>query len=253
MVCDLINNHGGIVLDLSDIAIVLTGTICPNTTLANKRLDFQVRRKEYLKAIHFYRQFGTVYFLENSAYPLYEDQDFQGIPNVFIRKFDVSKFPDRGKGFQEFEMLDAWVNSEENLPTRWIKVTGRYIYENFPIILDECHDNKSINIIINQYLFSKRTDVAIFCTKTKFYQDNILGIYQQCDDKNNHLVIEKIMNQNLANVKKTNFSRFKTYLKCNGIAGWTGKAISNIWLDTVNSNTMRFNYLLDKRYIWISF
>lgn len=235
----------------SDIAIVLTGTIMPNTSLVNNHLDPQARRNEYLAAINFYRQFGRVYFLENSTYPLAEDPDFQDMPNLSIRKFPVSNFPERGKGFQEFEMIDAWINSENNLPSRWIKVTGRYIYQDFQKILAEC-DRNSKSIIINQYLFAKWADVALFCTTTAFYQQHLIGIYQQCDDKKG-ICAEKVMNANLNKVAKTSFSRFKIYLKCSGIAGSTGKTISNVWLDAINSTVMGFNYLLDKRYIWISF
>jgi hypothetical protein len=238
-------------LNSKDIAIVLTGTITPNTNLVSNYLDPQARRNEYLAAIHFYRQFGKVYFLENSTYPIDDDADFQNIPNVLIRKFPVSNFFDRGKGFQEFEMIDAWITSEENIPVKWIKVTGRYIYQDFQQIIDECRKNTQ-SITINQYLFAKWADVALFCTTTTFYQNHLIGIYQHCDDSKG-LCMEKVMNTNLRKLPKASFLRFKIYLKCTGIAGSTGKVISNIWLDAINSTVMYLNYLLDKRYIWISF
>jgi hypothetical protein len=238
-------------LDSSTIAIVLTGTITPNTNLVNKHLDPQARRNEYLAAINFYRQFGQVYFLENSTYDLDRDPDFHNIPNVSIRKFPVSNFADRGKGFQEFEMIDAWIKSEEQLPVKWVKVTGRYIYPDFQKIIDECQRNTQ-SITINQYIFAKWADVALFCTTTAFYQNHLIGIYQQCDDSSG-MCMEKVMNANLNKLSKTAFLRFKTYLKCTGIAGSTGKVISNPWLDVLNSTVMRLNYLLDKRYMWISF
>ena len=238
-------------MNSTNIAIVLTGTITPNTNLVNNHLDPQARRTEYLAAINFYRQFGEVYFLENSIYPLDRDPDFQDLPNVFIRKFPVSNFPDRGKGFQEFEMIDAWINSEINLPEKWIKVTGRYIYPDFQKILRECTQNTQ-SITINQYLFARWADVALFCTTTDFYQNYLIGIYQQCDDSKG-LCMEKVMNANLSKLSKASFLRFKIYLKCTGIAGSTGKTISNMWLDAINSTVMRLNYLLDKRYMWISF
>jgi hypothetical protein len=239
------------ILGQSKIAIVLTGTITPNTTLFNNHLDSQARRNEYLAAINFYRRFGEVYFLENSTYSLTQDPDFQDIPNVFIRKFPVSNFPDRGKGFQEFEMIDTWINNEVNLPQKWIKVTGRYIYQDFQQIIDECLKNTQ-SITINQYLFAKWADVALFCTTTAFYRNHIMGIYQQCDDRQD-LCMERVMNANLSKLSETTFLRFKIYLKCTGIAGSTGKVISNAWLDAINSTLMRLNYLLDKRYMWISF
>ncbi len=244
--------YGVVILESKDIAIVLTGTITPNTTLANKHLDPQARRKEYLNAIDFYRQFGTVYFLENSIYLLGDDPEFQDIPNVLIRKFPVSNFPEKGKGFQEFEMIDAWINSEVDLPLRWIKVTGRYIYQDFAKIRQECDKNISIDMMINQYLFSQWADVAIFCIKTDYYQQYILGIYNQCDDRS-RILIERVMYNQLTKSSKNNIRRFHTYLKCLGIAGSTGKEINNSWTNLINSNIIRWNYLIDQRYIWLSF
>lgn len=238
-------------MDSTKIAIVLTGTISPNTNLVSNHLDPQARRNEYLNAIRFYSQFGKVYFLENSIYNLDQDSEFQNIPNVLIRKFPVSNFFDRGKGFQEFEMIDAWINSEVALPEKWIKVTGRYIYQDFQKILDECHRHTQ-SITINQYLFAKWADVALFCITTNFYQNHIIGIYQQCDDRKG-LCIEKVMNANLSKLSKASYLRFKGYLNCTGIAGSTGKEISNSWLDAINASLMRLNYLVDKHYIWISF
>ena len=238
-------------MNSTNIAIVLTGTITPNTKLFNNHLNPQTRRNEYLAAINFYRQFGEVYFLENSIYSLEQDPDFHNIPNVSIRKFPVSSFPDRGKGFQEFEMIDAWINSETNLPSKWIKVTGRYIYQDFQKILKECNQN-SQSITINQYLFAKRADVALFCTTTNFYKNHLIGIYRQCDDSQG-IHIEGVMNANLTMLSKSSFLRFKIYLKCTGIAGDTGRRISSTWLDAINSRVMRLNYLLDKRYVWLSF
>lgn len=233
------------------VSIVLTGTIVPNTVLFSKYLDPQVRRKEYLTAIHFYRNFGTVYFLENSSYPLEEDNEFCSIPNVIIRKFPISNFPDRGKGFQEFEMLDAWINSEIDIPPKWIKVTGRYLYKNFQKILDECF-TRNQSIIINQYKFAKRADVALFCTTTDFYQNHIIDMYQKCDDSKD-IIVENVMNATLSKIDKISLTRFKVYLKCIAISGSTGKIISNIFLDAVNASISSCTYLLDRRYIWLSF
>ena len=87
-------------MNLTNIAIVLTGTITPNTNLVNNHLDPQARRNEYLAAINFYRQFGEVYFLENSIYPLDRDPDFQDIPNVFIRNFQYQFFLIEVKDFR---------------------------------------------------------------------------------------------------------------------------------------------------------
>jgi hypothetical protein len=234
-----------------NLGIVLTGTIIPNTTLHTQYIDPEARRQEYLNAINFYRHFAPVYFLENSAYNLKSDPAFKDIPNVTIHQFKASS-PLRGKGFQEFEMLDQWVNLEPDLPDRWIKVTGRYIYPDFQKILSECVRNQDIALIINQYLFANHSDTALFCIKTDYYRKNISGLYRLCDDTQG-LLIEKVLNTKLKQLSKKDFRRFLSHLYCEGVAGHTGKSIRNRWVDSLNSRIRDVNYWVDRRYIWLSF
>jgi hypothetical protein len=234
-----------------NLGIVLTGTIIPNTTILTQYIDPEARRQEYLNAIHFYRSFAPVYFLENSAYNLKSDCAFQDIPNVTIHQFKASS-PSRGKGFQEFEMLDQWINLKPNLPERWIKVTGRYIYPDFQKILNECIRNQNISLIINQYLFANHSDTALFCIKTDFYRKTIYGLYRLCDDSQG-LLIEKVLNTKLKQLSKEDFKRFLSHLYCEGVAGHTGKTIRNRWVDSLNSRIRDINYWVDRRYIWLSF
>jgi hypothetical protein len=232
------------------LGIVLTGTIIPNTVIDLKHVDPESRRQEYIKAIHFYRSFAPVYFLENSSYDLSKDRDFQDIPNVTIHQFNASS-PSKGKGFQEFEMLDGWVDIEPRLPKRWIKVTGRYLYPNFHRILDECIRSSSVQLIIDQYLFAKHSNTALFSIDTDFYVKNIYGLYSLCDDSQ-RLIIEKVLFKTLTQVPKKEFKRFSIDLRCEGIAGHTGREISNRWVDSLNSRIRDINYWFDRHYIWLS-
>jgi hypothetical protein len=233
------------------LGIVLTGTIIPNTTLHTQYTDPEARRQEYLDAIHVYRNFAPVYFLENSAYNLQNDRAFRDIPNVIVHQFEAS-FPSKGKGFQEFEMLDQWMQLEPNLPERWIKITGRYLYLDFRKILNECIQAQDISLIINQYLFANHADTALFCIKTDFYQKNISGLYRLCDDSQG-LLIEKVLNTKLRQLPSKDFKRFLSHLCCEGVAGHTGKSIRNRWIDELNSRIRDINYWIDRRYIWLSF
>jgi hypothetical protein len=45
--------------------------------------------------------------LENSTHALESDPAFQPADGFHVRHFPPSAHPERGKGFQEFEMLDA--------------------------------------------------------------------------------------------------------------------------------------------------
>jgi hypothetical protein len=232
-------------------AIVLTGTIVPNTDLYTKYINPQQRRQEYLDALYFYSQFGRVYFLENSSYPLENDADFQHIPNVVLRKLPISAFPQKGKGFQEFEMLDCWVAQERDIPHSWLKVTGRYIYFYFQEIYNECLSNPDKDLIINQYLFSKWSDTGLFFIETDYYRKNIAGLYSKCNDRDN-LFVEAVLFDRLKSLNTKEFKRFSNHLICTGIAGHTGKKIQNKWRDVINSRIREFNYIFDKRYIWFS-
>lgn len=232
-------------------AIVLTGTIIPNTDLYTKYINPQQRRQEYLDALSFYSQFGQVYFLENSSYPLEEDVEFKNIPNVVLRKLPISSCPQKGKGFQEFEMLDYWVSWEQDIPQAWLKVTGRYVYLKFQEIHSECLNRQNKKIIINQYLFSKWSDTGLFFVETDYYRKNILGLYSRCND-NDGLFLEAVLFKKLKSLNQKEFQRFSSHLTCVGIAGHTGKKIQNDWLDAINARIRDINYMFDKRYIWLS-
>ena len=124
-------NEEGAIMPPNDLAIVLTGTIVPSAPFTVHN-DPRIRRREYLEAIRFYSEFAPVYFLENSPYPLGDDAEFNQFPNVRLRQRPLSTKPERGKGYQEFEMIDGWLLNEPQPPRRWVKITGRYLYRNLP-------------------------------------------------------------------------------------------------------------------------
>ncbi len=230
--------------------IVLTGTIVPNTSNQLQHNDPNVRKSEYLAAIKFYSQFAPVYFLENSTYPLLVDENFQNSPNVFIRKLPVSKSPEKGRGFQEFEMIDHWLNDEIHVPSKFLKITGRYIYENIATILNECCNNVASNLLINQYRFSGFTESAIFWIATDYYQQQLAGLYNECDDRTGWF-IEKALHKRLQFVDVNVCQRFKNSLICTGIEGFSGQKMRRNWRDQINQNVATISYMLDKKYLWL--
>jgi hypothetical protein len=66
--------------DMNKFAIVLTGTITPNS-IRTTHVDTMMRRQEYLNAVKFYTKFAPVFFLENSCYSLDQDKEFSEIQN----------------------------------------------------------------------------------------------------------------------------------------------------------------------------
>ena len=97
------------------IPLVLTATIVPNDALGS-HVDWQMRRREYLAALEFYRAASTVYFLENSSYDLLADRDFCELEGVALRKFEPSPDTQYGKGYLEFELPGSLVSGRGRPP-----------------------------------------------------------------------------------------------------------------------------------------
>jgi hypothetical protein len=202
------------------IAIVLTGTIIPNSILTF-HADPAIRRQEYLNSIHFYTNFAPVYFLENSNYPIEEDLDFASIPNLFLRKMDASMFYEKGKGYQEFEMLDRWIEQEKYPPNKWLKISGRYIFKNISSILEECLTDERINMVVDQVYRHNVAFTDIFYITTEYYTNQFKGIYKLCDDTTGDY-IEKIVYNKLRRNNQDLFRMFGNVPMLSVISGTTG-------------------------------
>lgn len=205
----------------SSIAIVLTGTIIPNT-IAVRHADPQKRRLEYLSALRYYSSFGQVYFLENSLYNLLEDKEFCSIPNAYMRKFPISRDISKGKGYQEFEMIDHWLTIEGNAPSVFFKITGRYIVNNFSRIYSECTRKPLENIIIDQHVREQIAITSLFCVNVNFYLSNLKGIYKECNDQSG-VWIERVMYKKLKDIDSTFFA---TPPCVQAISGTSGNVIT---------------------------
>lgn len=233
----------------TDLAIVLTGTIVPNAPFT-AHSDPQIRRREYLEAINFYRKFATVYFLENSTYALEDDAEFNKLSNVLIRKCPVSSSPERGKGYQEFEMIDCWLLSESELPLRWIKITGRYLYRNFSDLFENCCQQRQAQIIIDRCAFSQIARSYLFCVESEFYQQHIAGLYRECNDETGEWV-ERVLYRRLASLSKADARLFSLEPRLTGISGTTGGSIeTQSSRYQVKRILRKLNYLLNCRQLW---
>lgn len=236
-------------MPVDDLAIVLTGTIIPNAPFTAHN-DPAIRRREYLTAINFYRQFAPVYFLENSTYPLEEDQEFNQFPNVMLRQRPVSKAPERGKGYQEFEMIDGWLLNEPQPPHRWMKITGRYLYPNIEMLLSECPSEQSVGIIIDQCPRSRKARGYLFCVETEFYKKYLAGAYHGCDDASGRW-IEYVIYERLNQVPAPQVRLFAVEPRLSAISGSTGGNLETPLMKFVVKRILRqINYFFDKRRLW---
>ena len=161
--------------------VLITGTIIP-TVPGLQQSDVQSRRDEYLAALHFYRDALKlpIFFLENSGYDVEADKEFQDLfmQGIELMKFTPSEDPEKGKGYQEFEMLDNAVGQMPERYTSFIKITGRYIVENIKALA--CLPVNGLMADLHRK--TKVTITGSFISDRKFYSEYIDGLYNDCND-----------------------------------------------------------------------
>jgi hypothetical protein len=232
-----------------EIPIVLTATVIPNGITAAS-IHPETRLAEYVAALKFYLSFAPVVFLENSRYPLEQYPEFRQNPRLRLCRFDPSANPERGKGYQEFEMIDAWLASTVPLPARWLKITGRYQLKNIGTILDECRRNPRAGLIIDQVPRAGMARTYSFCVDTDFYRERIGGLYRQCDDRTGNW-IERILFRELKKASADEVRLFATQPRIAAIAGSSGAAFPTGRSQWLVKQTLRsVNRLVDRRYLW---
>lgn len=232
-----------------ELPVVLTATIVPNI-IGTVAINPEARLAEYLQVMQFCLQHAPVVFLENSSYPLEHHPEFTETPRLRVYRFPPSCNPERGKGYQEFEMLDSWMAAEPRPPARWLKITGRYQVLNLAAILAECRRGNSHPLLIDQIARSHQARTYLFCTDTVFYQEHLRGLFQQCDDRNGDW-IERVLFRELEKLPQSPNRLFKTQPRLRALAGSTGNpfpAGKFQWL--VKQSLRRLNRLVDERRLW---
>lgn len=231
-----------------ELAIVLTGTIIPNASYTS-HADWRVRRGEYLQAIKYYSNYGPVFFLENSHYDIFGDVDFSRLDNVHYRKFPPSSCPERGKGYQEFEMLQNWLLHEEIVPDRFIKVTGRYCLVNFRSIVLECATGCHVRMRVDQFTRGKYAQTRVFCAETGFFLRNLMNCYYDCDDAKGAWIERVLYKWLLPHDAQCEF--FVTEPIYDGVDGSTGRVIHRNWFRYLARTVLRrVNRQVDRTYLY---
>jgi hypothetical protein len=234
----------------TEIPIVLTGTIIPNQ-IVGAASDPEMRAAEYLAALAFYQQFAPVIFLENSGYALERHAGFRETARLQVRRFAPSTQPERGKGYQEFEMLDAWLAAGPQPPARWLKITGRYRMQNIRDLLRECAARPDCELIIDQVRRARAVRTYLFCVNTAFYRKQIAGAYLECDDRNGDW-IERVLFRKLKTAAGA-VGLFATQPRLAAIDGSSGTAFPSGRGQWLGKQILRnCNRLVDRKYLWYS-
>lgn len=203
-------------------AIVLTGTIVPAVDFVAVS-NTEQRRRQYLDTIHFYRRFAPVYFLENSEYDLIHDPDFR-LDGVHLRKFTMLPGASRGKGYQEFAMLDCWHDTERDPPARILKITGRYGITNVAKFLQEsCHAAPHL-ILIDRYTRTRVALTSHFSIGREMYAQTMYGHFREMDDAIG-LWAERVFYRALKG--RSDVYSFAHEPQLKGVSGSTGAALES--------------------------
>jgi hypothetical protein len=229
-----------------ELPIVLTATVTPNVT-GTASIHPETRLAEYRRVLQFCQQFAPVIFLENSRYPLERHPEFAGSPRLRVHRFAPSASPELGKGYQEFEMLDAWLASEPQPPARWLKITGRYHLTNLGALLAECRREKKHALLIDQLARQRFARTHLFCVTTAFYREQIKNLYQQCDDDRGEF-IEHVLFRALEKISPGQVRIFKTQPDFRARLGSTGNPLPSGSFQWFTKQCLRrVNHLVDER------
>jgi hypothetical protein len=103
-------------------------------------------------------------------------------PACRIIKCDPADHPARGKGYQEFQMLDHFVE-KVIVEDRFVKVTGRYLYVNFDRLFDRLGVMGQRHQLIIDCLTTRALALtSLFYADKQAYLEHLCGRYMQMDD-----------------------------------------------------------------------
>lgn len=218
--------------------LIITATITPNSNFVVQS-DALARRNEYLEVLKYYSSnfSGDIYFVENSAFDFEKDEGFQTLTkqeNVFILNFPKSNAFKKGKGYQEFEVLDKVLSQLENKYEEFIKVSGRYLTTNFKELITQ----ENSGIVIDRHQKKKVAITSFFRCKMDFYQKEIRGCFKNVNDDKG-IFIEHVIYDELKNVSKVKIDLFVKTPIYKGVSGSYGGSLNRHPLKTKLINIER--------------
>lgn len=182
------------------LPLVVTGTIVPQASFVFIQ-NWQTRRKQYLESLSAMIRETRVYFLENSTYDLENDPDFRH-PNLSLIKLrDTESAYELGKGFQEFRMLDAFLDRDE-APQRFIKLSGRRTLKQQAFF--QRRYARSGRQWFDLWQNDRFCDTSFFCCDRDFYRQHVKGLYREANDAAGR-IIEHVLYDALASLPNIQF------------------------------------------------
>lgn len=111
-----------------------------------------------------------------------DDAFFARTDGLHVIPFPRSAEVARGKGYQEFEMLDAFVAHHLH-EDAFIKITGRYLYKNIDLLAPRMIRELERNgIVIDMNSRLRMATSSLFAVTRPFYDMHLRGAYADMDD-----------------------------------------------------------------------
>lgn len=205
--------------------LIITATIKPNSNCVTVT-SAKIRRDEYVEVLKFYINHfsGDIFFVENSAYDFNNDEDFNNLfqlKNVQLIEFPKSIEVEKGKGFQEFEVLDFVVSQLGDKYDEFIKVSGRYLTINFNTLINQ----KNNGIIIDRHKKKNIAVTSFFRCKVDVYLKLLKNCYQEVNDGEG-IFVEHIVYNKLKETDNKNIDIFNETPFYKGISGSYGGSLN---------------------------
>lgn len=209
---------------MNQTAIILTATVNPIGPIVAQNSPAQ-RLAEYEESLQFYaeRLPHDLIVVENSGFNPETSKVAQALIDsgrLQWMAFAPSSNPEKGKGFQEFEMLDGAVAQLAGKYDSFVKITGRYLVPNAKDLIGRAPKG----IRIDRHRKMKVAITGFFQCRTEFYLQNLSGIYRNADDTKG-VFIEHVLYDVLARIPEEQIELFRQNPDYRGVSGSHGNSM----------------------------
>lgn len=212
---------------MQSTVLILTATIAPNSVMVSRR-DTQDRASDYAAALEFYTTyFSDIHFIENSAFDISTHErlaEATSSSGVKVYRYPPSGEKEKGKGYQEFEMMDAHLAAEGRRFDSYIKVSGRYICTNISSLAHQWSRRPEAQMMIDRHRKMRVAITGVFACRKEFYREQLMGRYAEADDSNGRY-IEHVLYDELEDRSAKEIQMWYTNPLLMGISGSYGGSL----------------------------
>lgn len=231
--------------------ILLTACINPNGMPYTTLQDCDVRKQQYIDALHFYldNSRAKVVFIENSAYDLSTDfKDYIDKGALEVLCFDGNHFDKaRGKGYGEALIIAYGLSHSCFLRNtgQIIKITGRLKCQNINRVIEKCKEPNTVYAWLTlDESNNPICDSRVFVAPGSFWEFYFLQNMENINDSKHYYFEHLLFDASREWLRdKGRFKEICFPTEIEGVGGSTGEVYSKS-----NSDSLRFylHYLLHK-------